>query len=385
MYKLMCYGKKKEDTSVVLHILYSGLGGHGAVLFALIEGGFLSNAQHVILFAGVEQPIEEYIKKCEKYKLDYSFIKKDEGKNNIQFQISIVREIIVNKPDIIFIHGLATMPAVAFIKLICNKKKPYIIVRETQANMLKSKREWMLLFIAHIAVDKIVHLSKEARDGTINKLGKFARYSKVKVVPNGLDTEYFIPIEKARENKQIIHIGMQSRLQTNKDHNTLIKAFYLLCKNSKFTKYYLHIAGDGVTFHEIVKMIKLYKLENVVSMHGMLDKKKLKIFLCNLDIYVHCTHGETMSTAIMQAQSCGLPVIASDVHGVSNMVLPDTGLLYEPGNAYDLKDKIEYLIDNPEIMQKYKERARVYALEHYTIASMISSYSDILRNDNILE
>ena len=100
---------------------------------------------------------------------------------------------------------------------------------------------------------------------------------------------------------------MQSRLQPNKDHMPLIRAFAQICKCFPEKQFHLDIAGNGSTYIEILELIKQMGLSKFVTLYGTLVKFELLDFLNNLDIYVHCTHGETMSNSIMQALSCGLP------------------------------------------------------------------------------
>jgi len=108
-------------------------------------------------------------------------------------------------------------------------------------------------------------------------------------------------------------------------------------------------------------------------------------FLNGLDIYVHCTHGETMSTAIMQALSCGLPVIASNVAGVSNMVQPDAGMLYRPGDPNDLVEKLDKLIANPGDMDKWRQRARNYAVKYYAITATVDAYEKLISSSMLFQ
>jgi len=105
-----------------------------------------------------------------------------------------------------------------------------------------------------------------------------------------------------------------------------------------------------------------------------LDNTQLKDFLQGLDVYVHCTHGETMSTAIMQALSCGLPTIASDVPGVSNMVIRDIGLLHIPEDPQDLCRLLVYLISNREDRFQLGQNARAFATTNYSAQAMSARY-----------
>jgi glycosyltransferase involved in cell wall biosynthesis len=208
----------------VIHILYSGLGGHSAVLFGLLEGGFMRNADHHVLFVGVEQPPADYIRRCEELKFTFHYLPKKAGKGNLGFLLNLRREISRGSPYLLFLHGLSAMPAVALLKLSTLGSKPLVLVRETQANHLKLRRDWIYLALAHRFADHIVHLTAEAAQGAEKKLKRFANPKIVKLIPNGLDTDFYSPIHTCKYNDGIINIGMQSRLQPNKDHKTLITA-----------------------------------------------------------------------------------------------------------------------------------------------------------------
>jgi glycosyltransferase involved in cell wall biosynthesis len=348
------------------------------VLFALLEGGFMRDAEHGVMFVGVERPPADYLRRCEELKISSQYLPKEAGKGNFKFLFNLRQNIIKSDPDVLFLHGLSAMPAVALLKMLGHGRKPFLLVRETQANHLKSPRDWISLVLAHRFANSIVHLTDEAAQGAEQKLKRFSQPSKVAVIPNGLDTDFYAPGSGGKDQAAAINIGMQSRLQPNKDHGTLIAAFAQICQRNPNRRLHLHIAGDGTTYGAIKEMIQQQNLGKVTTLHGMLDQSQLRDFLQGLDIYVHSTHGETMSTAIMQAMSCGLPVIASNVAGVSNMVRPETGFLYEPGSSSDLSDKLDKLVQYATERELWGERARRYAVKHYGIAATVLAYQALI-------
>jgi glycosyltransferase involved in cell wall biosynthesis len=377
--------KKKSYQTRVVHLLYSGLGGHSAVLFSLIEGGFMKNSDHHIFFVGVEYPSVHYISRCESLNINWSYESKTSGKNRLGFIISIFRKLNSLKADILFLHGLAALPSIIFLRIFTQwGKRPLVLIRETQANHLKSRKEWILLALAHVFANNIVHLTKEAADGACNYLRWFYNARKVSVIPNGLNTNYFRPRNNRRKDTSVIRIGMQSRLQSNKDHMTLIAAFVLVCRKMPSTQFELHIAGDGDTREFIEKKAKQLELGDRVIMHGMLGQADLQKFLNGLDIYAHCTYGETMSTAIMQALASGLPIIASDVDGVNNMINSSVGFLYQPGDEYDLAKKIGCLIDDPAQAMNLGLGAREFAVTNYGIDVAVDSYEKLLSLQDVV-
>jgi len=369
----------------VTHVLYSGLGGHSAMLFALLDAGFMQGAGHDVLFIGVEPPPDEYLHRCAKIQVSWRYVPKLPGRGHLRFLLAVCRQLVANNPNVIFMHGLAAMPSTALVKLFRFGSYPFVMVRETQANHLKSRHDWISLILAHWIAHSIVHLTTEAADGSARKLGCIIQPKKISVIPNGLDTEYFSPRNKNAHDDGMVHIGMQSRLQPNKDHETLIKAFYFICQRYPQKHIHLHIAGDGSTYQAIRQMISELGLSKKTTLHGMIAYADLRDFLNGLDIYVHCTHGETMSTAIMQALSCGLPVIASNVAGVSNMVQPDAGMLYRPGDPNDLVEKLDKLIANPGDMDKWRQRARNYAVKYYAITATVDAYEKLISSSMLFQ
>ena len=359
----------------IVHILYSGLGGHGAVLFTLLEHQFLDFAEHVVVFVGIEEPRAEYIKRCAELNISWVYVPRISTTSYSRFVFTLLKKLLALDPNMIFAHGLAATPSLVLLRFFFWKKR-IIVMRETQAHHLKSFRDWIFLLIANLAFNRVVCLTREAQIGAKAKLRFFHNEKKSVVIGNGLNTDYFCPDVKCAKNTSV-KIGMQSRLQANKDHRTLIKAFHLLCFTNVASDVSLHIAGDGDTLPFLKNYVAELGLVDRVTFHGMLGQEELRKFLGDLSIYVHCTHGETMSTAIMQSLSMKLPVIASDVWGVSNMIENGNGLLYQPGDAIDLADKLNQLIADENLAKKLGERARQYALSNYSNSKLVKKYNEV--------
>lgn len=359
----------------VLHILYSGLGGHGNVFFSMVDADTAHDFEYAAIFFGIEDIREGYIKKAEERNVPWYFVKKKPGTDLASYRqiTAIIKE---QNPDIIFLHSSAYIfPARRAAK--ASSKKIKIVVRETQPNHLKTKQEWVGLSTALLTATKVVFLSTEYRDAIKKKLALFFSEKRTAVIPNGIDLGLFAPVAK-RQN-DIIKIGMQSRLSATKDHDTLIKAFALCLKKNKTPKkIILQIAGDGDCKPALEKLTKELGLQQEIEFMGMLEEKALPGFINSLDIYVHATLGETMSTAIMQVMACRLPVVASDVLGVNNMIKDkQNGLLVPAKNEVELSDAILKLIENPALADELAANAFNFAVANYSNKKMLQSYKAI--------
>jgi len=363
----------------ITHILYAGLGGQGADLFALIEKGFLENASHNVIFVGIEEPRFEYVVRCDALNIPWTYIARIKSKSYLGFVFALFKRLSLIEPDIVLSHGLTATPSLTLYRVFSSRKR-FLVLRDTQAHHLKRIQDWVFLFLANSLFDRIVYLTEEARSGAKAKLRYFYRGAKSVVINNGLDTEYFSPGSRPNVSNGI-RIGMQSRLQANKDHPTLIDAFNALTKMQPELNLSLHIAGDGETLGPLRNYVETLGLSGRVFFHGMLGQSELRDFLSGLSIYVHSTHGETMSTAIMQALSMGLPVIASDVLGVSNMIKGGNGLLYRPGDATDLAAKVNSVIQDQSLLASLSMHARQGAVENYCNAAYVEKHNEVFRSN----
>lgn len=357
----------------VVHVIYAGLGGHGAVLFSLLEGGFLAASKNFVLFLGVEAPRSEYIEKCNRLGVPYAHVSKL-GVGFCSFTRQIYRKLRGLTPDCVFLHGLAAVPAACLYKL--RWRRTAIILRETQAFQLKTWKDWVFLALASFVFDRIVYLTDEARNANVQRLGVFGKLAQTSVIGNGLDLDAFAGVYFPSSAE--IKIGMQSRFQSNKDHATLLRAFKMVlarCPQGEFT---LHLAGDGETLPAVRRYAMELGISDRVHFPGMLDQTQLVDFLQSLTLYVHSTYGETMSTAIMQAMATGLPVIASDVSGVSNMVNGESGLVFPLENEEALADLMVGLVRCPERLIALSLAARTYAENEFDASVVQRKYEECI-------
>jgi L-malate glycosyltransferase len=363
----------------VLHLLYSGLGGHGNVFFSMVEADkahiFITEA----LFNGIEEVRDEYTNRCEADNISWKFVKKKSGLD-LSFYKQLIKAIKASKADIVFLHG-STQVIWARMAVLFSKKRSCIIVRETQANHLKTKQDWLWLSVAMLLSRKIVFLSEAYRSEIKKKLFFLYRKSKVTVIPNGINLQQFKRVS-GDTNIPII-IGMQSRIVPIKDHATLLKAFAAIITDPVFEqqKIILRIAGDGEYRAAMEVLVKELGIDDKVFFLGMITETDLVDFLQRVDIYVHASFGETMSTAIMQAMACAKPIIASDVPGINNMIINgQTGILVPVKNVNALKEKISLLLSDKALAERIADNGYQYAKENFSNETMFANYTKLFNS-----
>lgn len=364
----------------IIHILYSGLGGHGNVFFSMVEADEAKEFDFEALFTGTENVRKEFIDKCKNFSLRYTYVNKIPGQKSFSFFYNILKTILNSKADIIFLHGsMMMLPAWLAKKLSINIKK--VVVRETQALHLKCGRDKAAFKVTMKLADDIIILSPEYARQIEYDFGKNFRKEKIHIIPNGINLNFFKPNPKniSIEKK----IGMQSRIVPIKDHKTLLAAFKIIIEKDPLQNFKLLIAGDGEMLDELKILAHTLKIDMHITFLGMLNEIDLPDFLNDLDIYVHASFGETMSTAIMQAMACGKATIASDVDGIKNMIKDgEDGLLVEVKNEKILAEKILLLLNDENLKTNLEKGARKKAETSFSNTRMFNSYKRIFQPSN---
>lgn len=357
-----------------LHILYSGLGGHGNVFSSMVEADTEGIYQYEALFFGIEDIRPEYIQMAEKKGIVWHFVKKKPGLDLSAYR-RIAKIIKQSAPEILFLHGgCYFLPA--WYAAVVAPRKIKIIVRETVPNNLKTMIDWVGLALALVIAKKTVFLNVEYRDIVKKNLSLLFSDKRTTVIGNGIDLNVFKP--NHRTTPGTLRLGMQGRLSTTKDHVTLIKAFHGIVQQAPAKKMELIIAGDGTERAGLEKLADDLLIRDKISFLGMLPEKELPEFINSLDIYIHATLGEMMSTAIMQVMACKMPIIASDVFGVNNMIKHEVnGLLVPLGDVQKMTAAVQYYLDHTEVAEAYALTAFNTAVNNYSNKQMFKKYQAV--------
>lgn len=368
---------KEKKPLKIAQILYSGLGGHGSVAFSILEG-IKSNAYMFIFgFLGIEPLLDAYKNNCKKSGIKHKYFKAIAGYPFYSWP-KIIIWLYKEHPNVIILHSVsAIIPVLAYTKII---KTPLIFV-EHQANSLKKSSAWKISKLGMKFADKIVYLTESYKHEMELAMPNSFISKKVSIIPNGIDTQRFIPSKNSILENKKINIGMAARFTSMRRQDILVESLKQLKENYPHFDWHLTLAGDGETFKDIAKLIQDKNLHDNISLHGNLDEQELIHWFQKLDIYVHATEGETLSTSMLQAMACGLPIVASDVPGVKNLVsnTGEFGILVHEQTASAFSKIIGDLVNTKEKAKKMSKIARNIAIETYSIEKMSSKYLELIK------
>jgi glycosyltransferase involved in cell wall biosynthesis len=176
-----------------------------------------------------------------------------------------------------------------------------------------------------------------------------------------------------------VEMVMSARFQSQKDHETLIKALIPL-KNEYF---HLHLLGDGTeTLADIQALVAEHGLSEKVSFIGFTPD--VVNYLKQADICILMSHSEGLPLSILEAMSIGLPIIASNVGGISKQVQQGyNGFLVERKDIEDLTEKIKLLMNNPTLRREMGKNSRSLYEKEFQLDKMVDKtlvvYQSILK------
>nr|MCU0405582.1 glycosyltransferase family 4 protein [Ignavibacteriaceae bacterium] len=185
-------------------------------------------------------------------------------------------------------------------------------------------------------------------------------------------------IQKVKTNKLPI-IGMVANFRTQKDHKTLLTALNILIKSGY--KAELWLAGDGPTRAEMQKLATDLQIESNVRFLGMISN--LTEIYRRIDVFVLSTHYEGHPLAILEAMSFGLPVIATRVSSIQEVIEEGkNGLLVNPGDPNDLALALKKILTNDLLFSQLSEASLKTTREQQSVddwaRNLISLYENVL-------
>ena len=152
--------------------------------------------------------------------------------------------------------------------------------------------------------------------------------------------DYFFETTSKVENLTVIFCG---RIVPQKGVDTLVRAFALVVKSVPSAK--LILVGDGVQRLYIEKLILDLELASYVRITGVVPRYKVQEFLSKAALFVLSSNHEGTPNTLLQAMAIGLPVVATRVGGVPDIITDGVnGLLIQPNDVNALAEAIRLLL-----------------------------------------
>jgi glycosyltransferase involved in cell wall biosynthesis/GT2 family glycosyltransferase len=195
---------------------------------------------------------------------------------------------------------------------------------------------------------------------------------KVVLIPNGVDTEYFDPelvLEKTIDiNENILAekfiVTFLGRFSIEKAPQIFVEIVNHLKDNNNL---YFIMAGNGILYDEVISLIHNYELTDKIYLPSFVDAREC-LSISNLLILPSQHDGRP--NAVLEALSMGVPVIASSVGGLPQIIQDGyNGFLCQPSDAEDFVGHIQTLSNDANLYSQMQKNARIYAEDHLNLVT----------------
>ncbi|MGL4732700.1 MAG: glycosyltransferase [Fusobacteriaceae bacterium] len=300
------------------------------------------------------------------------------SKKSIKNVFEILRVIKKGDYDIVHAHLLHAQLWTAIARRFdFTPKRKYITTEHSTSNSRREKAIFRyfdrFLFSSYC---RVVSISAAVKKSLMDWL-EDERVERYPVIENGIDLKLFYK-GKGLDREEIgiaqgeTALIMVARLNRAKDHMTLLRAMKILPLHYK-----LILAGEGEKGEEIQRAIEKMGLQQRVRLLGM--RTDIADLFHTADVAVHSSHFEGFGITAVEAMASGIPLIASDVPGLGEVVRGG-GLLFAPGDEKELAEKIISLEDEnyrKMVSEREVEHSKKYSLEK-TAQEYLELYKELL-------
>jgi glycosyltransferase involved in cell wall biosynthesis len=171
----------------------------------------------------------------------------------------------------------------------------------------------------------------------------------VEPLPNGVETDFFRPVKPLLPGRGRVRIVVPRRLFPKNGVEYLIRSLPLIRKEVDAEAV---LIGDGPERRRLEALARDLDVSEVVEFLGKRPHADMPGLLSSGDLAVIPSLMEATSVAALEAMACELPVVASDVGGLPEIVGPEVGALFEPGNPEALAEAVVGLLKEGDLAEK---------------------------------
>lgn len=276
------------------------------------------------------------------------------------FLMPIINFRKIAKCNSIRVYHLSGTPPAIIAKILFSKKFFFNFAYDYEKfASIENKRFQLILFkilnlLAIIFAEKIFVANK-------NLLKKLPR-NKTVYLPNGVQTNFFMPQNKKTKNKIPIILSV-GRLEKQKNFESLIKA-------ARGIRVKLLIIGSGSQKEKLKELAQ--KMNVDLEIIEKVAYKNMPSIYSRSDIFVLPSVSEGSPKALLEAASCSLPIIGTKVEGILDIITPgENGILVDL-NPDHIRHAISNLTKSPKAREKLGRNARTTVEKYYNLKNLLA-------------
>ncbi|NJO78099.1 MAG: glycosyltransferase [Cyanobacteria bacterium RM1_2_2] len=189
------------------------------------------------------------------------------------------------------------------------------------------------------------------------------KWSRMHIVHCGVDPALFVPVSHQQTGKRLLYTG---RLAAVKGLPILLES--LVNIKATHPDVLLTVVGDGADRAQLEQTTAQLGLTENVNFVGYQSQAKVREYMQETDVFVLPSFAEGVPVSLMEAMAAGVPVVTTQIAGVSELVENGvSGYLVPPGNAALLAERITQLLDNSQLRTDFGTAGRQKIAQEFDI------------------
>ncbi len=198
----------------------------------------------------------------------------------------------------------------------------------------------------------------------------------VKVIPNGVDTDFFVPALKTCQTR-FLFVG---RFREQKNLFFLLKQIDAIAQKIK-QEFELHLVGDGPLEYALKKYADNLSMHDRIFWHGWCGKEETRQHYQQAYCILNPSLYEGMPNVLLEAMACGLPVIASNVTGNDAVVRHgETGFLFDLTRHEEFRRAVVQILQNKEMAHIMGQKSRAWVEKAFSWDSVAGGYFRVIKD-----
>ncbi len=278
------------------------------------------------------------------------------------------------------IHANWTLSAFSAVLVKLFRKIP-VVVTVQGSDIYETLRIGWLGWVTRavlIRVDQVIALSSSLAELT-RDIG--IPQERIRVVPNGVDVDYFKPSEDEKETS-ILFVG--SIIERKGVHHLIEAAPRIL---RSLPKYELVIIGEGPLEKELQVRVNELGLNDRIQFLGVRSPADVRLWMRKAKLFVLPSLEEGLGVVLLEALACGTPCVGSQVGGIPDVIRPEVGQLTPPGEPDQLADTIIGLLKDEARWEEMHQRACDYVTSRFSwqkiTSDLLVMYRDLMQEENL--
>ena len=267
-----------------------------------------------------------------------------------------------------FYTNLTLIPAARFARV------PVVIGSHRQLGDLMTPAQFRTQAAAFRWCDAVVCNSQAA---AARLLATGLSPNKIAVIGNALPAEAFTAaLATLPKRPRGLRVGMVARMNhLYKNHSGFLRIAAQVHRRMPNAEFLL--VGDGPLRQELEREAASLGLSASAIFLG--DRQDMPAVLASLDVAVNTSDSESLSNVILEAMAAGLPVVAYDVGGNSELLSPERGTLIPAGNETIFADAVQKLLADSVLRQQVGSNARQFAQENFSLDRVRQRYAELYK------